>query len=63
MTLATSNAVTSSPQHCLKWKGGEIKTILHFFQKFCYDLTISLNTFCEGLRVTGTKALQEKIEK
>ena len=29
--------------------GGETKTILHYLQKICYDLTISLNIFCEGL--------------
>ena len=51
MTLATSNAFTSSPQHCLTGEGGEINTILHYLQKICFDLTISLNIFCEGLYV------------
>ena len=53
MTLATSNAVTSFPQHCLTGEGGEINTILHYLQKICYDLTISLNIFCEGLLIAG----------
>ena len=33
----------------LEREGGEIKTILHYLQKICYDLAISLNTFCERL--------------
>ena len=45
MTLA------SSPQHCLKGEGGEIKIILDCFQIVSYDLTISLNIFCEGLKI------------
>ena len=51
MTLATSYAGISSPQHCLKGEGGEIKIILDCFQIVYYDLTISLNIFCEGLLV------------
>ena len=41
--------LSSSPQHCLKGEGGEIKIILDCFQIGYYDLTISLNLFCEGL--------------
>ena len=50
MILATLYAGTSSPQHCLKGEGGEIKIILGCFQIIYYDLTISLNIFCEGLK-------------
>ena len=32
-------------------EGGEIKIILNCFQIVYYDLTISLNIFCEGLQV------------
>ena len=42
--------LSSSPQHCLKGEGGEIKIILDCFQIVYYDLTISLNIFCEGLK-------------
>ena len=49
MMLETSNGDTSSPQQCLKGEGGTIKTILHYLQKFCYDLTVSLKIFCEVL--------------
>ena len=41
--------LSSSPQHWLKGEGGEIKIILDYFQIVYYDLTISLNIFCEGL--------------
>ena len=44
--------LSSSPQHCLKGEGGEIKIILDCFQIVYYDLTISLNIFCEGLLLT-----------
>ena len=40
--------LSSSPQHCLKGEGGEIKLILDCFQIVYYDLTIRLNIFCEG---------------
>ena len=43
--------LSSSPQHCLEGEGGEKKIILDCFQIVYYDLTISLNIFCEGLRV------------
>ena len=43
--------LSSSPQHCLKGEGGEIKIILDCFQIVYYDLTISLNIFCEGLQI------------
>ena len=49
MTLAKSYAVTSTPQHCLKGEGGEMKNNLHCLQKVCYDLPVSLNIFCERL--------------
>ena len=49
MTLANLYAATSPPQHCLKGEGGEMKAIFHCLQKSCYDLTMSLNIFCEGL--------------
>ena len=54
MTLVNSYAVASPPQNCLKGKGGEMETILHCLQKSCFDLTMSLNIFCEGLMVTMT---------
>ena len=41
--------LSSSLQHCLEREGGEIKMILDCFQIVYYDLTISLNIFCEGL--------------
>ena len=43
--------LSSSPQDCLKGEGGEIKIILDRFQIVYYDLTISLNIFCEGLQI------------
>ena len=43
--------LSSSLQHCLEGEGGEIKIILDCFQIVYYDLTISLNIFCEGLQV------------
>ena len=49
MTLANSYAATSPPQHCSKEEGGGMKTIFHCHQEFWYDLTMSLNIFCEGL--------------
>ena len=49
MTLASSYAVTSPPQHCSKGEGGGMKTIFPSLQEFCYDLTMSLNIFCDGL--------------
>ena len=49
MTLGNLYAVTSSPQHCSKGEGGGMKTFFHSLQEFCYDLTMSLNIFCEGL--------------
>ena len=52
--------LSSSPQHCLKGERGEIKIILDCFQIVYYDLTISLNIFCEGLLLLDNSS-QDKI--
>ena len=49
MTLADSYAVTSPPHHYSKGEGGGMKPIFHCPQELCYDLTMSLNIFCDGL--------------
>ena len=49
MTLVNSYAVTSPPQHCSEGEGGGMKTFFRCLQEFCYDLTMSLSIFCDGL--------------
>ena len=49
MTLVNSVAATSPPQHSSKGKGGGMDTIFQCLQEVFYDLTMSLNIFCEEL--------------
>ena len=53
MTLLEKNISTT----LLEGGRGEIKIILYCFQLVYYDLTISLNIFCEGLLLCPKKVI------